>query len=68
MMDSQCNKLNSVAYKSCIDSYFESKDRNDIYEYWLYLQEAKRFCEADGVMKALEMIEIIIDLKANGKT
>ena len=67
-MDSQCNKLNSVAYKSCIDSYFESKDRNDIYEYWLYLQEAKRFCEADGVMKALEMIEIIIDLKANGKT
>ena len=65
-MDSQCNKLNSVAYNRCIDSYFESKDRNDIYEYWLYLQEAKRFCEADGVMKALEMIEIIIDL--NGKT
>ena len=68
MEDRQCNKLNSVAYNSCIDSYFESKDRNDIYEYWLYLQEAKRFCEADGVMKALEMIEIIIDLKANGKT
>ena len=68
MEDSQCNKLNSVAYNSCIDSYFESKDRNDIYEYWLYLQEAERFCEADGVMKALEMIEIIIDLKANGKT
>ena len=68
MEDRQCNKLNSVAYNSCIDSYFESKDRNDIYEYWLYLQEAKRFCEADGVMKALELIEIIIDLKANGKT
>jgi hypothetical protein len=68
MEDRQCNKLNSVAYNSCIDSYFESKDRNDIYEYWLYLQEAKRFCEADGVMKALELIEIIIDLKTNGKT
>tara|TARA_R110000868_G_scaffold206452_1_gene455168 strand:- start:192 stop:398 length:207 start_codon:yes stop_codon:yes gene_type:complete len=68
MEDRQCNKLNSVAYSSCIDSYFESKDRNDIYEYWLYLQEAKRFCEADGVMKALELIEIILYLKANGKT
>jgi hypothetical protein len=68
MEDRQCNKLNSVAYNSCIDSYFESKDRNDIYEYWLYLQEAKRFCEADGVMKALELIEIIIDLKTNGET
>jgi hypothetical protein len=68
MEERQCNKLNSVAYNSCIDSYFESKDRNDIYEYWLYLQEAKRFCEADGVMKALELIEIIIDLKTNGET
>ena len=68
MEDQQCRRQSSVAYKSCIDSYFKSKDRNDIYEYWLYLQESERFCEADGVMKALEMIEIIIDLKANGET
>ena len=46
----QCNQQSSVAYKSCIDSYYRSKDRNDIYEYWLYLQEAKRFCEAAGVL------------------
>tara|TARA_R110000822_G_scaffold247040_1_gene375113 strand:+ start:343 stop:546 length:204 start_codon:yes stop_codon:yes gene_type:complete len=62
----QCNQQSSVAYKSCIDSYYRSKDRNDIYEYWLYLQEAKRFCEAAGVLKALELIEIMKEI--NGKT
>ena len=62
----QCNQQSSVAYKSCIDSYYKSKDRNDIYEYWLYLQEAKRFCEAAGVLKALELIEIMKEI--NGKT
>ena len=66
--EKQCKQQSSVAYNSCIDSYYRSKDRNDIYEYWLYLQEAKRFCEAAGVMKALELIEIITDLDINGKT
>jgi hypothetical protein len=67
MNNQLCKQQSSVAYNSCVDSYYKSKDRNDIYEYWLYLQEAKRFCEADGVMKALELIEIIIDLDLNGK-
>jgi|SaaInlV_120m_DNA_3_1039746.scaffolds.fasta_scaffold08822_3 ribonucleotide reductase beta subunit family protein with ferritin-like domain len=60
----QCNKLNSAAYKSCIDSYFNSKDRNDIYEYWLQLTQLKRNCEAEGVQKALELIEIYEDINA----
>ena len=68
MQDKQCKQQSSVAYNSCIDSYYKSKDRNDIYEYFLYLQESKRYCEAAGVMKALELIELITDLDINGKT
>jgi hypothetical protein len=68
MIEALCKQQSSVAYKSCVDSYYQSKDRNDIYEYWLYLQEAKRFCEADGVMKALELIELMQDLDINKKT
>jgi hypothetical protein len=68
MIHALCKQQSSVAYKSCVDSYYQSKDRNDIYEYWLYLQEAKRFCEADGVMKALELIELMQDLDINGET
>lgn len=61
----QCKQLQVVAYRSCIDSYFRSKDRNDIYEYWLQLIESKRSCEAKGVQKALELIELYEDI--NGK-
>ena len=68
MQDKQCKQQSSIAYNSCIDSYYKSKDRNDIYEYFLYLQESKRYCEASGVMKALELIELISDLDINGKT
>ena len=46
MEDRQCNQLNSVAYNSCVDSYYQTKDKNDVYEYWLYLLEAGRMCEA----------------------
>ena len=66
MQDKQCKQQSSVAYNSCIDSYYKSKDRNDIYEYFLYLQESKRYCESAGVMKALELIELILDLDING--
>ena len=62
-----CKQQSSVAYKSCIDSYYKTKDKNDIYEYWLYLQKAKRFCEADGVEKALELISLIEDLNLYGQ-
>ena len=57
-----CKKLQNVAYKSCIDSYFNSKDREDIFEYWVYLLEQERFCEAEGVEKALELIDIYQEL------
>ena len=67
MEKEQCNKLNSVAYNSCVDSYYQTEDKNDIYEYWLYLLEAKRFCEANGVEKALELITLLEDLSINGK-
>ena len=67
MEKEQCNRLNSVAYNSCVDSYYQTEDRNDVYEYWLYLLECKRFCEADGVEKALELIVLIEDLKIDGK-
>ena len=53
MEDRQCNQLNSVAYNSCVDGYYKTKDKNDVYEYWLYLLEAGRMCEANGVEKAL---------------
>lgn len=67
MEKEQCNQLNSVAYNSCVDSYYQTEDKNDVYEYWLYLLEAKRFCEANGVEKALELITLIEDLKIDGK-
>ena len=57
-----CRRLHKVAYNSCVDSYFVNGDRNDIYEYWLYLIELKRSCEAMGVQKALELIEIYENL------
>lgn len=62
MEQKQCNQMSSVAYSSCLDSYYKSRDRNDVYEYWLYLTEAKRFCEALGVMKALELISLLEEL------
>lgn len=67
MEKEQCNQLNSVAYNSCVDSYYQTEDKNDVYEYWLYLLEAKRFCEANGVEKALELITLMEDLKIDGK-
>lgn len=66
MFKEQCKQIQNIAYNSCIDSYFQSKDKCDIYEYWLYLTEAKRMCEADGVAKALELITIIEELNAEG--
>jgi hypothetical protein len=58
-----CKSLQNVAYRSCIDSYFETKDREDIVEYWVYLLKRKRLCEAQGVEKALELIDIYIEIK-----
>tara|TARA_B110000211_G_scaffold58167_1_gene65008 strand:+ start:1896 stop:2135 length:240 start_codon:yes stop_codon:yes gene_type:complete len=53
-----CKSLENVAYKSCIDTYFNQRDKKDIVDYWLYLFNEKRFCEAKGVEKALELIDI----------
>jgi len=59
-----CRNKEKIAYKSCIDSYFTNGDRKDIMEYWLQLFEQKRFCEAKGVEKALELIDIYEELNA----
>lgn len=58
-----CEALNSIAYKSCIDSYFKTQDKEDIVEYWVYLLEQKRWCEARGVEKALELIDIYQEIR-----
>jgi hypothetical protein len=59
-----CRNKEKIAYRSCIDSYFTNGDRQDIMEYWLQLFEQKRFCEAKGVEKALELIDIYEELNA----
>ena len=59
-----CKNQEKIAYKSCVSSYFANGDRQDIMEYWLQLFEQKRFCEAKGVEKALELIDIYEDLNA----
>ena len=59
-----CKNKEIVAYRSCVDSYFSNGDRKDIMEYWLQLFEQKRFCEAKGVEKALEVIDIMQSLDA----
>ena len=64
LIDKLCKNKEIVAYRSCVDSYFSNKDKKDIMEYWLQLFEQKRFCEAKGVEKALELIDIYEDLNA----
>ena len=64
LQEKLCKNQEKVAYKSCVDSYFTNGDRQDIMEYWLQLFEKKRFCEAKGVEKALELIDIYEKLNA----
>ena len=65
--EEHCKEIQNVAYKSCVDSYFASKDKADIVEYWLFLFENERFCEAEGVEKALEIIDLYEELNAENK-
>ena len=64
LQEQHCKNKEIVAYRSCVDSYFSNGERKDIMEYWLQLFEQKRFCEAKGVEKALELIDIYEDLNA----
>jgi len=64
LQEQLCKNQEKIAYRSCIDSYFSNGDRKDIMEYWLQLFEQKRFCEAKGVEKALELIDIYEELNA----
>ena len=64
LQKNNCKNQEIVAYRSCVDSYFNNKDKKDIIKYWLQLFEQKRFCEAKGVEKALELIDIYEDLNA----
>jgi len=59
-----CKNQEKIAYRSCVDSYFSNGDRQDIMEYWIQLFDQKRFCEAKGVEKALELIDIYEELNA----
>ena len=65
MENKQCSQLNSVAYNSCIYGYYETKDKNDVFEYWLYLIGEDRICEANGAEKALEFISLLENLNIN---
>jgi len=58
-----CKNLQNIAYRSCIDSYFQTKDKEDIVEYLVYLLKQERWCEAEGVDKALELIDIHQELR-----
>ena len=64
LQEELCKNKEIIAYRSCVYSYFTNGDRKDIMEYWLQLFEQKRFCEAKGVEKALELIDIYEDLNA----
>ena len=64
LQEELCRNQEKIAYKSCIDSYFSSRDKKDIMEYCMQLFEQKRFCEAKGVEKALELIDIYEDINA----
>ena len=66
-IEEYCKQKQNIAYKSCIDSYFVSKDKADIIEYWLFLFEKRRFCESKGVEKALEIIDLYEELNAKNK-
>ena len=59
-----CKQVQNVAYKSCIHNYFETYSKDSIKEYWIYLLKSKRYCEAKGVEKALELIDICQNLKS----
>lgn len=56
--DDQCKNLTNVAYRSCLDIFLTKKDKKEIEQYCFYLLNAKRYCEAKGVEKALEFIDL----------
>ena len=64
LQEQLCKNQEIIAYRSCVDSYFANGDRQDIMKYWLQLFEKKRFCEAKGVEKAIELIDIYEELNA----
>ena len=51
-----------ISYKSCLDSYMNSRDREDIVNYWVQCLQSKKYAQARGVEKALEIIDLIIEL------
>ena len=64
LQEELCKNQEKIAYKSCVDSYFSSRDKKDIMKYWMQLFDHKRFCEAKGVEKALELIDIYEEINA----
>jgi len=63
MIDKDCHLLENVAYKSCVDAFFKNKNKEEIIEHWLYVLDRKRYCEAKGVEKALELIDLYLEMR-----
>ena len=53
-----------ISYKSCLDSYMNSRDREDVVNHWVQCLQGKKYAQARGVEKALEIIDLIIELNA----
>lgn len=61
----QCKLLERVAYKSCLYSFLNNKDKEDIIQYKNQLIKEGKYCQSNGVEKALELIKIYEDLDLN---
>jgi len=66
-IEEHCRDLNRVAYKSCIYSYGQDGDKSDIQAYLHFLVDNERYCEAEGVKKAIELITLYEDYLGYGK-
>ena len=53
-----------ISFRSCLDSYMNSRDREDIVDYWVQCLQDRKYAQAKGVEKALELIDLIQELDA----
>ena len=62
-----CNQVINVSYKSCIFDYQLNDDVQDIVNELYKAIDDDQFCKAKGILKALELIDIIEDIKSGKK-
>lgn len=58
-----CNQVINVSYKSCIFDYQLNNDIESIVNEFYKAIDDDQFCKAKGVLKALELIDIINHIK-----